>query len=123
MIKLAAGQDYHPAHGDIKEGVADYVLALVEDIIENPKYRQGPDDAEHDPAFSSADGDQGVRSVRAGNSNKDRRVVEDLEDLVCLGKDQAVVEGREEVKQDHAGPVDGECSHSEGAMGVGGPDY
>ena len=105
------GHDDDPPHGDVQARHQAAHAPREHGLYHDPRGGQPPDDPEDRPAPGPAHAHEREGRVGAGDQQVDGRVVEDLEDALGPRPRDGVVEGRRQVQQDQAGPVDAAGHH------------
>src|SRR5690606_27252648 len=101
------GEEGDPAQGDVEQRRQEQKLFHEKGFEHRPRQRQAPDGAEQGPAGGAPENEQRKRRVRAGDEQKDGRMVQRFEHVFGTAGRKAVDEGRGDVEHEHRGAVDG----------------
>jgi len=104
------GEDGEPPHQDVGDRGQDLEPVDEEDLEDDPRGGQHPDQAEQGPSPASLERHQRKGRVRPSDQQVDARVVDDLEDVLQPRRADGVVKRRGRVEE-HQGRAEDAAAH------------
>jgi hypothetical protein len=108
------GHNGHPSHQEINGNREDLESIDPENLEEDPKEGEAPDNAEEYPSPEIVQHDQGERRISSRNQHVYGTMIENMEKVLDAGVAEAVVKGGSGITEDEACPVHGTTNNLQG---------